>query len=104
MTSSEFVDFFTRESHRNVIQRRNDGNRRTRESSTTKMADAVKSIRIKTGSLRRLFKERAMYAEEVVNESAKLNKMKTEGAAGVAQQVRKATATTVTVTRRVVFD
>lgn len=67
------------------------------------MADAVKSIRIKTGSLRRLFKERAMYAEEVVSESAKLNKMKTEGAAGVAQQVRKAPAAT-TVNRRVLFD
>ena len=60
------------------------------------MADAVKSIRIKTGSLRRLFKERAMYAEEVVNESAKLDKMKTEGTAGVAQQVRKTTTLTTT--------
>lgn len=95
----EFVDFFIRD-HRIVSQRRDDGNRPTR---TTKMADAVKSIRIKTGSLRRLFKERAMYAEEVVNESAKLNKMKTEGAAGVAQQVRKAPAAT-TVNRRVLFD
>jgi hypothetical protein len=60
------------------------------------MADAVKSIRIKTGSLRRLFKERAMYAEEVVSESAKLDKMKTEGTAGVAQQVRKTTTSTTT--------
>lgn len=100
MTSSEFVDFFIRD-QRIATQRRDDGNRRTR---TAKMADAVKSIRIKTGSLRRLFKERAMYAEEVVNESAKLNKMKTEGAAGVAQQVRKATTAATTVTRRALFD
>jgi len=44
-----------------------------------------------------------MYAEEVVNETAKLNKMKTEGAAGVAQQVRKAPAA-VTMTRRALYD
>jgi uncharacterized membrane protein YcaP (DUF421 family) len=53
--------------------------------------DAVKAIRIKSGSLRRLFKERAMYAEEVTSGEAKVAAMRRENAdAGdIKQQVRE---------------
>lgn len=52
--------------------------------------DAINSIRIKTGSLRRLFKERAMYADEVVAGQRKVASMREANAEryDVAQQVR----------------
>jgi len=52
--------------------------------------DAIKSIRIKTGSLRRLFKERAMYAEEIVAGERKVAEMRARGAepSDIKQQVR----------------
>jgi len=62
--------------------------------------EAINSIRIKTGSLRRLFKERAMYADEVVAGQRKVASMREANAEryDVAQQVRvRATARVVTV-------
>jgi len=54
--------------------------------------DAVKAIRIKTGSLRRLFRERAMYADEVKMGQEKVARMKKSDAsvdlADLRQQVR----------------
>lgn len=52
--------------------------------------EAINSIRIKTGSLRRLFKERAMYADEVVAGQRKVASMREANAEryDVAQQVR----------------
>lgn len=53
--------------------------------------DAIKAIRIKTGSLRRLFKERAMYAEEIVAGERKVADMRARGAepSDIRQQVRR---------------
>lgn len=53
--------------------------------------DAVKAIRIKTGSLRRLFRERAMYADEVKMGREKVARMKSDASVDLAdlrQQVR----------------
>ena len=53
--------------------------------------DAVKAIRIKTGSLRRLFRERAMYADEVKMGQEKVARMKSDASVDLAdlrQQVR----------------
>ena len=53
--------------------------------------DAVKAIRIKTGSLRRLFRERAMYADEVKMGQEKVARMKFDASGDLAdlrQQVR----------------
>ena len=64
--------------------------------------EAINSIRIKTGSLRRLFKERAMYADEVVAGQRKVASMREANAEryDVAQQVRvRAPARIVTGTR-----
>ena len=67
--------------------------------------DAVKAIRIKTGSLRRLFKERAMYAEEVTSGEAKVAAMKRENAddGDIKQHVRARARTTRATRPRCVF-
>jgi len=53
-------------------------------------ADAIKAIRIKTGSLKRLFRERSMYAEEVKMGKERVERMKSENVdpADLKQQVR----------------
>ena len=49
--------------------------------------EAIRSIRIKTGSLRRLFKERAMYASEVESGKKIVAAMRANAEAGLKQQV-----------------
>lgn len=52
--------------------------------------DALKSLKVKTGTCRRIFKEVEMYTDEVVSEQAKTDKMKASGADkyDIKQQVR----------------
>ena len=62
-----------------------------RPSEFMSAEDAVKAIRIKTGSLRRLFRERAMYADEVKMGQEKVARMKSDASVDLAdlrQQVR----------------
>jgi len=57
--------------------------------------DAKRAIKIKTGSLRRLFRERAMYAEEVELGERETRAMRARGAdaSDVKQQVRRRSKT-----------